>query len=317
MKANGVIPSVVLLITALLCGAAAGASYTNLITIDFEPSEGYTNGRSLSGQSHWFLNDINGSGIVSYLPGLGQQAFLGINPLTPPNTYLEAAFPLVFTPTNYSYLTFSAVLYITASTQGGADDFFWLFLSPDDVDLLDVDFLNAGNLVAYETNNGNNIMVGGTFANESLYRLEIDMDFVRNAWTASLGADPITPSPQPIGIPGHPVALSGIVGYWLYQDADSPGNNAMYFDHVRVVAGTEPPTLPAPQLKLVSKRESSGVSVSVTTEPGLNYVLETSSNLVQWTASSTNYATNLLWAIDDSIPPGRRCRFYRAYAIAP
>jgi len=55
--------------------------------------------------------------------------------------------------------------------------------------------------------------------------------------------------------------------------------------------------------------------LNLTSEVGRAYVFELSSNLVNWTAFSTNQATNALLQLGGVFPADSACRFYRAWVI--
>jgi len=265
--------------------AALGENLTNLLSIDFETSEGYSAGFPIGMHSPWRANDTNGSGITQAWPGLGQQAFIGMHPLTAPADTLVERYPVSFPPPSgqYPYVSFSVAMAVQPSTKGESDDFVWGFESSDGSVMFDLDFDTSSGLIYYETNDGvYEYSIGTRFTNAGLYRLEIDMDFLHNSWTASISGTPITPSPLPIGGPVDTINQWYLVAAWLYSDTGPPGNNTMYFDHIRLIAGNILPIFPKPVLKISPPNDGRGLSVSVETEPGLPYIVQLSGDLQGW-----------------------------------
>ena len=90
----------------------------------------------------------------------------------------------------------------------------------------------------------------------------------------------------------------------------------MAFDHIRVVAGATPPTLPQPALQIGKPNNSAAVSVTVQTEPGLVQFLDTSDDLQNWQPFASTYATNFAWAVSDTSAATNPQGFYRGRVSA-
>jgi hypothetical protein len=322
--------SLIPLFCCLICpGAvwsnAGAATFTNILAIDFEPSEGYTQGLPLAGQNLWLSNDPTKGCLVEPLwPGLGLQAYVGLTALSPGNdTLLErhpVTYPTAFDPASQQTpcVSFSVLFRIEPSTEGTNDDFSWFFSTPSPYVLLfTLTFDHTDNRVYYETNGSDyRYSLGTQFTNSFLHRLEVDMDFTNNLWSASLNGTSITPGPIPIAPANQRFILGYLYAAWLLSNADDPGNNFMAFDHIRVVAGATPPTLPQPALQLSKANNSAAVSVTVETEPGLVQFLDTSDDLQNWQPFASTYATNFAWTVSDSSAATNRQGFYRGRASA-
>jgi hypothetical protein len=313
----------------LVCAGAAwsqagAATFTNLLAIDFEASEGYTAGLPLAGQGLWMSNDpTKGCGIEALWPGLGLQAYVGLTPLSfGKDTLLErypVAYPTPFDPVarQTPCVSFSVLLRIEPSTQGLSDDFIWEFDTSQRDLLFFVDFDNSTKRVYFGTNgNDYSYSNGIQFSNSVLHRLQVDMDFTSNLWSASLNGRSITGGPVPIGLAGQRFDFGYFYAGWLLTNIFAPGNNRMAFDHIRVVAGGTPPTLTQPVLQITKPGANTAAAVNVQTEPGLVHFLESSDDLQSWQPMASTYATNFVWAVTDSSAVTKGRGFYRGRVSA-
>jgi hypothetical protein len=322
--------SLIPLFSCLICLGAAwsnagAAAFTNILAIDFEPSEGYTQGLPLHGQNLWLSNDPTKGCLVEPLwPGLGLQAYVGLTPLSPgKDTLLErypVTYPVAFDPVARSIpsVSFSVLLRIEPSTQGLPDDFIWEFDTSQRDLLFQLDFDNSSKLVYFGTNGPTDALysIGTRFTNSILHRLQVDMDFASNLWSASLNGTSITPGPIPIAPANQRFDFGYLYAGWLLSNSSAPGNNLMAFDHIRVVAGATPPTLPQPAFQISKPSRSAAASVTVQTEPGLVHFLDTSDVLQNWQPLASTYATNFAWTVNDSSATTNRQGFYRGRATA-
>ena len=65
----------------------------------------------------------------------------------------------------------------------------------------------------------------------------------------------------------------------------------------------------------VTRTENSPMRLSLTTEPGKNYRLEASTNLMDWVSLSTNTASSFTLVFEDTAAPPLPNRFYRAHLL--
>ena len=303
---------------------AGAATSTNILAIDFEPSEGYTPRLPLAGQNLWMSNDpTKGCGIEALWPGLGLQAYVGLTALSPgKDTLLErcpVTYPTPFDPvaTQMPCVSFSVLFRIEPSTQGASDDFVWEFDTSQRDLLFFVDFDNSTKRVYFGTNGNDYSYSNGTqFTNSVLHRLQVDMDFMSNLWSASLNGRSITGGPVTIGPAGQRFDFGYFYAGWLLANVSAPGNNRMVFDHIRVVAGATPPTLPQPALWISKPAQNAAAVVTVQTEPGLVHFLESSDDMQSWQPIASTYATNFVWAVSDSGAVTNWRGFYRGRVSA-
>ena len=117
------------LFCCLICSGVAwtnagAAPFTNILAIDFETSEGYTQGPPLAGQNLWLSNDpTKSSGVQPLWAGLGLQGYVGQTPPTPgTDTVVErhpVRYPALFNPAfeRTPCVSFSVLFRIEPSTQ--------------------------------------------------------------------------------------------------------------------------------------------------------------------------------------------------------
>jgi hypothetical protein len=314
-----------LICLGVACSNAGAAAFTNILAIDFEPSEGYTQGLPLAGQNLWLSNDpTKSSGMQPLWAGLGLQGYVGLTPPTPgTNTVVQrhpVRYPVLFNPASEQTpcVSFSVLFRIEPSTQGTNDDFSWFFSTTSPyVYLFTLTFDHTDNRVYYETNGSDNrYSLGTQFTNSVLHRLQVDMNFTNNLWSASLNGRSITPGGVAIAPASQRFNYAYLYAGWLLSNSNAPGNNYMAFDHIRIVAGATPPTLPQPALLISKPNRSAAASVTVQTEPGLVHFLDTSDVLQDWQPFASTYATNFAWTVNDSSAATNRQGFHRGRASA-
>ena len=100
---------------------------------------------------------------------------------------------------------------------------------------------------------------------------------------------------------------------WSYakDPSLSSGLDAAFIDDVNLPVGA--PVVPPPQLQL--QRQSDGSLVMTVTGQGNGqYIIQTSTNLVDWQNFSTNTASGGVIQIIIPANPANRAQFYRAFA---
>jgi hypothetical protein len=125
---------------------------------------------------------------------------------------------------------------IVDSTTGLYDDFGWDVFNRNEDQLFFLDFDNYDLGIYYRLNDGSDYQfTGQTFQNGQIYYLEVDMDFGRNTWNASLDGVSIVQG-QPISATNTVARdLGDIDATWL-QTSGTFGNNYMLFDDYYVSA---------------------------------------------------------------------------------
>jgi hypothetical protein len=257
-----------------------------LFETGFEFEEGYNPTLTLAGQNGWVSFGTGGNGLVTNLfEGFGQQAFIGFFQASDsPDDVLNVWRPINYHPveTSHSIVTFSVMMQIVDSTNERWDDFRWSVYNAEGEGrrLFTIDFDNHDQLISYALDDGQGFFSTGLgFDNEGYYDLVVIMNFARNLWSAWLNDEVIINS-QPITTVNAPLSLGDIDAVWAIRNPGDPGDNFMLFDDYRIVA--EPFTVTPPVMEAPGLDEQGRFVLRVHGEPGLNYRVEGSSDLVWW-----------------------------------
>lgn len=213
---------------------------TMLLSAAFESSEGYAAGFTLSGQSNWTTSAAGGNGIEpNLIPGEGQSAFIGLNPLTSAD---ESQF--LWVPLNHSpvparpFIRFRTKMVIYDSTNGHYDDFeFGIYNTVGDR-LAALNFDNSNLAIFTKEGDIDYADSGQTFENGSVYQLEMLINYSTNRWSAWLDGNPIATN-LTLGAAGQTKDLGDIDAIWRYRDI-TPGNNYMAFDNLTITSEASP-----------------------------------------------------------------------------
>ncbi len=215
---------------------------------DFEMSDGFYWGFPLDGAGGWTSYGSGGNGILfGYLPGYGQNAYIGYTPPSTPGDTLYIWKPLDYTP-NVNALPvvrFSVVMNIMDSLNYEYDDFDWQVFNREGNRLFTLNFDNS-NLSIYHRLSGSAspfVDTGYTFENGETYALAIVMDFGANLWSAFVNTTQVVTN-QPISVGGSALTLGDIDAVWNPRDDSAPGDNYMLFDDYVVTAeGSRAPAI--------------------------------------------------------------------------
>jgi hypothetical protein len=193
------------------------------------------------GSSSGVISD--GSGPQSGILGTGfnpldQAAFVGFN-APPLGEDVYAWKPINLTDpvgNGKQYVTFSVDLAIVQSTSGGNDTFSFTVYNTDGLAIAGIDFSTNSNAIR-------NAITGEsattTFAFSQPYKLQIDIDFSTQKWTATL--DDTTVLFNSVSL--DTVAtydLGDIDAVWAISNPANPGDNYLVFDNYTITAIPEP-----------------------------------------------------------------------------
>lgn len=262
----------------------------------FEPAEGFDRGFNLAGQEGWRRSGSGGNGLVTNaFEGRGQQAYIGYFPPEGGTNYLYLWHPINYQPpTNdlsAARLRFSTSMQIVNSTNQSFDDFRWSVYNTEVDRLFSINFNNESHRVTYLLDGpGDFVSTGVQFTNGVIYDLVINMDFASNTWNATLSGEVLATN-QPITTTNALLSLGDVDAIWLIRNTNAPGNNYMVFDDYRVATETsgQPPPPASLRLDLISGLGGGPpYAVRVEAPPGTPYILDASTNLLQWTPFWTN-----------------------------
>ena len=271
----------------------------------FEFSQGYSTNLDLTGQQGWKGQTAGGNGIVDgWFPGKGQQAYVGFLPPTNGDTGVFEYQPI---SKALAQAQFSALMAIENSSNTNWDDFYWGVYDPLGQELFSLDFDNYELKVYYHLGGATNRVLSGLkFTNDVVYKVNITMDFSANRWSAKLDNALIVTN-APITTNGATLKLGDVDAVWGIYDPLAPGDNFMLFDDYQVSG-----TVPSPQLTLLGILNGAPtLRVSSATES--QFVLDASTNLVNWLPLKTNVASGGSFDFVDNTAVGLSRRFYRAH----
>jgi hypothetical protein len=222
-----------------------GSETTALYATGFEAREGYRANQPLEGQQGWETSAGGGQGIVDgWFEGSGQQAYVGLLPTDDPEGVLLAWRPLnhVPSPNTQPIVRFSVQMAIVDSENGLYDDFGWAVYNRDLDELCALTFDNEALQVFYSVDGGTFIDTGLGFQNDTIYELNLALDFARNRWSAALDGQPLVTA-APLTRLGRALDLADIDAFWVARTPFFPGDNLMLFDDYRVTTDVRRPPL--------------------------------------------------------------------------
>lgn len=304
-------------ILAVATALCAHAAPTTVYYTGFEAAEGYDSNLDLAGQQGWVGFGSGGNGLVSgFFGGYGQQAYIGYSPPAGADNSLSVWRPVHFAPVpaGKPVVHFTVLMAIIDSTAARPyyDDFRWSVYNSGGDRLFSVDFDNDSFGIHYVLDNGAFVSTGRTFTNSLIYELSVRMDFARNEWSATLSGQPLVAA-APITTTGLALNLGDIDAVWSVRSPGLAGDNYMVFDEYRItadVAGTPP------EIEALGRMPDGQFLLRLRGSAGVQYALEATTDLVQWTPIRTN-TTPTDGVIDyiDTTAPGAPKRFYRARVV--
>jgi hypothetical protein len=311
-----------ILFVVLIAGGIAvgqGAGVDPVFTTAFEPGESYDADAELHNQNGWTCVGSAGNGLLSRFSGEGQQAYVGFfDPLNAGETFFSTWRPINFDPLTGGkpIVTFRTKMEIVESTSAAPnkDDFRWDVYNSDGLRLLSLDFDNSTMGICYLLQGQEFFATSNTFVHNLVYDVEIKMNFATDRWGATVGGVKVVQG-QPIATNSVKRDVGDIAATWVFLNTNSagafvPGDNAMLFDNYSITAEAFNP-LPT-TLKLLSVSPGTGALVEMTGEPFRNYVIEGSSDFMNWTPLKTNMPSDGVIQFLDPSVAALPMRGYRA-----
>lgn len=304
--------SAIAILSAIIFSGQFANAQTNSILIyrtGFEFEEGFDWQYSLIGQGGWTGEGSAWNGLIAdevYFPGFGQQAYIGYSNSAPVTESSLVWRPLNYIVlTNYPIIKFSVIFQIKDSSNRRYDDFRWSVYNTNSQRLFSLDFDNETLKINYALDNpGEFFFTGYTFSNDGVYELVIAMNFSKNRWIATLN-DVVLTDPLPMTTRGYQLTLGDISAVWVLHNPQQPGDNYMVFDEFTVTA--ESAVFP-PRLSIIALNK-----IYLSGEPATKYILQTSTNLINWSDILTNAFPPSGFKLFTNIAfPNAPCQFYRA-----
>lgn len=313
MKALACNVRLLALAVLLLPSMSPAQTLTTLFGTSFESSENYDAGFELAGQNGWLGQGTAGNGLVARFPGEGQQGYVGFfDPLTSSDTFFTTWRPINYDPlaNNKPVITFRTKMEIVDSTAAdpNQDDFRWEIYNTEGRRLFSLDFDNSTLGICYLLEEDTQFRVTPfSFLHDTVYDLEIKMNFADNTWLADLSGN-IVVSNQPIAQTAARRDLGDIAATWFFLTPSSPGDNAMVFDNYTITADTiaSPPTL-----QLLSVADNQPL-LQLNGEAFRSYIIEASTDLRSWFPIKTNTPNDGTFQHLDTAAASLARRHYRA-----
>ena len=227
--------------------------------------------------------DAEGSG------GIGQSGYIGRNRPAPSVTFVSVRNAVDYDPfaaaeTRGEVMEFFGLIGVADSTNGKRDNFYVTVYDSENRLLGAVNFDNTQErfgIYKYDGSNYERSPVG--FVRGRWYELFIRVNFATGRWSAELNHLPIFEDAL-IDFTGKSRQLGAVAVEWEISDVSKPGNNWMLFDEWLIQVATTPP--PVPTLSV-----GSNLSITWASEAGYFYELQSSGDLISWSAVSEQMET--------------------------
>jgi hypothetical protein len=312
-----------LLLAVFLAPAGrAEVRLTNIYSTRFEAAEGYNASLDLAGQQGWLGTDgpvdNADNGLLSgFFAGEGQHAYIGFSPLATDASSYAVWQPINLSPlpADFRRVRFTALMGVVDSHNGYYDCFRWSVYNAAGTRLFTLDFDNSDFTINYRLQNDPGFTpTGFTFSPDFSYALEIVMNFASNLWSATLGGVAVV-TDLPLAAAGTPRDLGDVDAVWVVRVPGLPGDNFMVFDNYSLSAELPPLGVP-PSLTVLGRQPGGAFDLRVTGEAGCRYAVEASTNLLAWSALTTNTAAgDGTVTFSDPEAAMLRHRFYRARLV--
>lgn len=296
---------------------AGAASAGDLYWTDFET---FTEGpNQWVGTGGWLGNSTTtGSHGISQdlVPGLGKTAYLGLN--QPATTFVT-----VFRPVNHdplaagtAALEFETLMGIEDSTNGRFDDFYLSFYNIGGEFLGAILLSNNPLTFGLWRLDGNGVFdTQIDFTHGELHLLNARIDPQANTWSAEFDGLPLF-TDAPFNVSGKEITLGSVAAEWQL-DAATPsgfGNNWMLVADWRITA--IPPGEDPFVIDSIVFDASDRAEIEWTGEPGWNYKLRYSDDLMLWLGDLpgsffTGLGKTAQIRFTDPTPRGTAKRYYR------
>lgn len=318
---RGLCPLAGVCLLAALPARSADTEPEVLYSTGFETGEGYSQSDELlplRGQQGWIGEGSGGNGLLwEFFEGWGQQAYIGYLAPAPKDDFLVLWKPLDLPDPDPArpIWGFSVLMQVVDSTNGHYDDFRWSAYNRDGQRLFTVDFDNSSFSINYAREDEADFTpTGFEFSNDSLYLLEILMNFGRNNWIARLNGTVIVDS-QPITAGNAALNLGDVDAVWAIRDQGAAGDNYLLFDEYTI--WLEPGLTIPPSIEILGVNERREFELYLHGERGLTYSLDVSSDLREWVSLGEYTLEEGFLYFVDTTSPGFNASFYRAREIAP
>lgn len=295
----------------LLAGTTVlNAATATLYSTQFEPTQGFNITNYLSGQSGWVHAGSGGNGLVTNaFGGMGQQAYVGFFPPATNQISLAVWRPVNFNATNAPTVRFNADIAIIDSSTTNRDEFSWSIYNTEGHRLFTLILDNYDLSIWHLLDDDVYRDTGWGFENETNYALQISMNFASNRWNAFLNGTLVVTN-EFITTTNAARTFGDADAEWFLRLANKSGDNYMIFDNCSTTAEPLPQVIPSLQRPIAAGGGQQLLRVNGL--DNLQYAVEASTNLLNWTSLKTNIVTGGYFDYLDTGAVGLRQRYYRA-----
>jgi hypothetical protein len=308
-----------------LAGVGGAAAPWVIYETDFEPPL-FTSGFTLDGQDNWLAAPFEEAHTSAIRHAdwydQGQFAVIGeVPPDSPTAGSVSVYRPLEVDPVarGTPMVGFSVTMSVLDSTDNRYNCFRWVVYNRKAERLFALDFDNFTLEISYLLDDDEFYPTGWTFEPDGLYQLVVTMNFAANRWSAELRSDfasVLLVNAAPLTTRQRTLDLGDIDAAWVLRDqGDEFGNNFLLFDNFKVVADTAVPL--ASRVEPVQFLGDGSFLLQLFGEPGRAYAIDVSSDLLQWTALTTNTPTDGRFVFLDAEAADYPVSFYRGRAVWP
>jgi hypothetical protein len=297
---------VLLWFVAVIMTARSSAAPVTLYETTFE---NFNPNLDLAGQNQWISNGVGGNGLVlDYIDA--QSGYIGYGP--PPSTNgLYVWRPVNHNPTNLPIVTVTLDMEVIDSTTSNYDEFRWSVYNIAGDRLFSLIFDNRDWGIYRQLDNDQFEFDGWGFETNTIYTVELRMNFASNRWDVWVGGEQIVTN-ELITTQNAPRTFGDVDAVWLRGGAVA-GNNFMVFDNLKITA--EAIAVPPPAPPVIQPLLAFGGGqylIRVTGTEDVKFAVEGSTNLLNWVSLKTNVISGGYFEHLDTTAAGLTRRFYRA-----
>lgn len=295
----------------LLLGFACTRATAAPITLYSTQFENFNPTNDIIGQNQWIGAGEGGNGFVEeFYPGFGLSAYIGFAP--PTTNGLLVWRPVNHVPTNRPIVDITLDMAVIDSTtnNNNYDEFRWSVYNIAGQPLFSIVFDNRdfGIYHLLDDAGGQFRYTGWGFDHDTVYTLNIQLNYASNRWNAWLGGAHIITN-ELITTKGAAQNFGDLDAVWLRGGANA-GDNFMVFDNLLITADLA--SVPAPTLNKPLAIGGGQYLIRVNGTEGVKFAVQASTNLTSWIALKTNVISGGYFDYLDTTAVGLPRRYYRA-----
>jgi len=208
----------------------------DLFYANFDETQGYQLGQNINNQNGWLtISNLNSKIVGNQFPNLGNQLRVGGYGFDGIELYNSAYKVAPYFPQDNSRARFSCKFAVKSNGEA-IDNFGFSFYGLAGEFLFAIDFDAFYEEIESFNDDYNYKNLNASYTLEQTHDLEIIFDFSQNAWSAKLDGQSFAISAKIANTPASEdnLGLYYIEAYYSIHDQNSPGNNYMLVDEMRL-----------------------------------------------------------------------------------